>query len=197
MIRGDARHPGEGIQAGAAGQPKEEPLGGVAGGVCDEQWAAGGGVAEGEVAGVAGGSLPVPGDGDGADLCGGAECAGAVGGGANGNGFAGVVIVNDINPTILAEITGGSVNVSGNVLVNASGASIPSLDALIAGVQQKFPDFTFKLIGEPNGFGDHVRFSWGLGPDGVDSPIKGTDFALLKDGRIRSITGFLDQVPGA
>jgi len=35
----------------------------------------------------------------------------------------------------------------------------------------------------------------GLGPDGVDSPIKGTDFAVLKDGRIRNITGFLDQVP--
>ena len=69
------------------------------------------------------------------------------------------------------------------------------VDALIAGVQQKFPDFTFKLIGEPNGHGDHVRFSWGLGPDGVDSPIKGTDFAVLEDGRIKSITGFLDQVP--
>jgi hypothetical protein len=51
------------------------------------------------------------------------------------------------------------------------------------------------LMCEPNGFGDHLRFSWGLGPDGADSPIKGTDFALLKDGRIRSITGFLDQVP--
>ena len=69
------------------------------------------------------------------------------------------------------------------------------VDALIAGVQQRFPDFKFKLIGEPNGYGDHVRFSWGLGPEGIDSPIKGTDFAVLKDGRIRSITGFLDQVP--
>jgi hypothetical protein len=35
----------------------------------------------------------------------------------------------------------------------------------------------------------------GLGPGGVDSPIKGTDFAVVRDGRIRSITGFLDQVP--
>ena len=69
------------------------------------------------------------------------------------------------------------------------------IDALIAGVQQRFPDFKFTLIGEPNGYGDHLRFSWGLGPDGVDSPIKGTDFAVLKDGRIRSIAGFLDQVP--
>jgi hypothetical protein len=78
-----------------------------------------------------------------------------------------------------------------------SGDGHEGVDALIAGVQQKFPDFKFKLLGNPNGFGDHVRFSWGLGPDGVDSSIKGTDFAVLKEGRIRSITGFLDQVPGA
>ncbi len=76
-----------------------------------------------------------------------------------------------------------------------SGDGHDGVDALIAGVQQRFPDFKFQLIGEPNGFGDHVRFSWGLGPDGADSPIKGTDFAVLRDGRIRSITGFLDQVP--
>lgn len=77
-----------------------------------------------------------------------------------------------------------------------SGSGHDGVDALISGVQQKFPEFRFSLIGEPNGFGDHVRFSWGLGPDGADSPIKGTDFAVLSgDGRIRSITGFLDQVP--
>ena len=76
-----------------------------------------------------------------------------------------------------------------------SGDGHDGVDALIAGVQQRFPDFRFHLIGEPNGFGDHVRFSWGLGPKGADSPIKGTDFAVVSDGRIRSITGFLDQVP--
>lgn len=76
-----------------------------------------------------------------------------------------------------------------------SGDGHDGVDALISGVQQRFPDFRFRLIGAANGFGDHVRFSWGLGPDGTDSPIKGTDFAVLRDGRIRSITGFLDQVP--
>lgn len=76
-----------------------------------------------------------------------------------------------------------------------SGDGHDGVDALVAGVQQRFPDFRFRLLGQPNGFGDHVRFSWGLGPDGADSPIKGTDFAVLSDGRIKSITGFLDQVP--
>jgi SnoaL-like domain len=41
-----------------------------------------------------------------------------------------------------------------------SGDGHDGVDALVAGVQQRFPDFKFKLIGEPNGFGDHVRFSW-------------------------------------
>jgi hypothetical protein len=80
-----------------------------------------------------------------------------------------------------------------------SGDGHDGIDAMIAGVQQRFPEFRFRLIGEPNGYGDHVRFrvrfSWGLGPDGVDSPIKGTDFAVIRDGRIQSITGFLDQIP--
>lgn len=70
------------------------------------------------------------------------------------------------------------------------------VDALIAGVQERFPGFRFALIGEPDGHGEHVRFSWGLGPDGADAPIKGTDYVRVKDGRLKSVTGFLDQVPG-
>jgi hypothetical protein len=76
-----------------------------------------------------------------------------------------------------------------------SGDGHDGVDALIAGVQQRFPDFRFTLLGQPNGFGDHVRFSWGLGPDGADSPIKGTDFAVVRDGKIQSVTRFLNQVP--
>jgi hypothetical protein len=76
-----------------------------------------------------------------------------------------------------------------------SGDGHDGVDALISGVQARFPEFRFKLLGEADGFGEHVRFSWGHGPDGADSPIKGTDFAVVREGRIRSITGFLDQVP--
>jgi SnoaL-like domain len=82
------------------------------------------------------------------------------------------------------------------------GDGYDGLNALIEGAQARFPDFRFRLIGQANGYGDrarlNLRFSWGLGPDGSDGascPIKGTDFAELEDGRIRRITGFLDQVP--
>jgi SnoaL-like domain len=81
-------------------------------------------------------------------------------------------------------------------LASVSGAA--EISTLIGGVQQRFPDFSFALIGKVDGFGDNVRFSWGLGPKGAaDAPIKGTDFASVKDGKIESVTGFLDQVPQA
>ena len=70
------------------------------------------------------------------------------------------------------------------------------VDALIAGVHERFPGFRFTLIGQADGHGDHVRFSWGLGPIGAEAPIKGTDYVLVEDGRLKLVTGFLDQVPG-
>ena len=81
-------------------------------------------------------------------------------------------------------------------LASVQGAA--EISTLIGGVQQRCPEFSFALIGKVDGFGDNVRFSWGLGPKGAaDAPIKGTDFAAIKDGKIASVTGFLDQVPQA
>lgn len=77
------------------------------------------------------------------------------------------------------------------------GEGYDGIDALIAGVQAKFPEFSFVLIGKPDGHGDHVRFSWGLGPKGADAPIKGTDIVDIRGGKIARVTGFLDQVPQA
>jgi SnoaL-like domain len=68
------------------------------------------------------------------------------------------------------------------------------IDGLIAAVQAKFPAFRFALAKGADGVGDYVRFSWGLGPKGSDAVIKGTDFVVRDGDRIRSVTGFLDQV---
>ncbi|TPN89936.1 nuclear transport factor 2 family protein [Mesorhizobium sp. CU2] len=67
--------------------------------------------------------------------------------------------------------------------------------ALIDGVQQRFAGFRFSLKGQPDGFGDRIRFSWNLGPEGVESVIEGTDIGVIENGRLKSITGFLDKVP--
>jgi len=69
------------------------------------------------------------------------------------------------------------------------------LDAMIAGVQERFPDFRFSLLGKPDAHGAHLRFSWALGPHGGEAVVKGTDFAIVRDGRLHAVTGFLDQVP--
>ena len=71
------------------------------------------------------------------------------------------------------------------------------IEALIGGVQARFPGFRFALSGRaPDGFGDRVRFSWDLGPEGGEAVIQGTDFAMLaEDGRLRAVTGFLDRLP--
>jgi len=76
-----------------------------------------------------------------------------------------------------------------------SGDGPAGMDACMAGVHQRFPGFRFRLIGEPDGFGDYVRLSWGLGPAGEDAPVKGTDFLALRGGRLAAVTGFFDQVP--
>lgn len=78
---------------------------------------------------------------------------------------------------------------------NAAGAE--SISALIAAVQARFPGFRFKLLGKPDAHGEHLRFSWTLGPEASQDLIQGTDFARLADGRLQSVTGFLDKVPAA
>lgn len=80
-------------------------------------------------------------------------------------------------------------------IANAAGAE--GISALIAAVQARFPGFRFKLLGKPDAHGDHLRFSWTLGPEASEDLIQGTDFARLADGRLHSVTGFLDKVPAA
>jgi hypothetical protein len=71
------------------------------------------------------------------------------------------------------------------------------IGAMIGAVQQRFPGFRFTLLRPADGHGDHVRFSWSLGPDGIEPPIEGSDVLVLEDGRIARVIGFLDKLPKA
>jgi hypothetical protein len=68
--------------------------------------------------------------------------------------------------------------------------------ALIDGVHERFPGFRFALKGKADGFGEHIRFSWALGPEGGEAIVEGTDIGVIDEGRLKSVTGFLDKVPG-
>jgi SnoaL-like domain len=74
-------------------------------------------------------------------------------------------------------------------------AGHPDISALIGSVQERFPEFRFKLTTVPNGYGEHMRFSWGLGPAGLDPVIEGSDVVTLKGNRIERVVGFLDKLP--
>jgi hypothetical protein len=70
------------------------------------------------------------------------------------------------------------------------------ISGLVAGVHQQFPQFRFTRLGKAEALGDKGRFRWGLGPEGAEPLIEGTDFVTIADGRLTSVTGFLDKVPG-
>jgi hypothetical protein len=91
------------------------------------------------------------------------------------------------------------------------------IDAMLAGVQAKFPGFvlarTSKIdthggspvgssAGSPGGPSGgagarYLRFTWSLGPAGGPSVVEGVDFCTLApDGRLASVVGFIDKMPG-
>ncbi|MCW2542432.1 MAG: hypothetical protein JWN95_4157 [Frankiales bacterium] len=74
---------------------------------------------------------------------------------------------------------------------------VEEIDATIAAVQGQFPGLVFTPVGEVDAHHQQARFQWGLGPDGAEPLIVGFDVAVLdEDGRITTVLGFLDKVPG-
>jgi hypothetical protein len=71
------------------------------------------------------------------------------------------------------------------------------LDAMLAGVQAKFPGFVLKRISKVDSHNNAVRFGWSLGPAAGPSVVEGVDFATLSsDGKLAAIVGFIDKMPG-
>jgi hypothetical protein len=68
------------------------------------------------------------------------------------------------------------------------------INAMIAGAQEQFPGHRIELTAGPDVHHDRVRFAWRmLDPNGATA-IAGVDFATLTDdGRLREVTGFLEQ----
>lgn len=71
-----------------------------------------------------------------------------------------------------------------------------ALAAAISGAQRQFPGFTFRPAGAVDGHHDLARFGWELVAADGSAPVAGSDvIALADDGRISSVSGFLDRVP--
>lgn len=96
---------------------------------------------------------------------------------------------------VLIENTFASSSSYHDPLMQADGHA--GIDGLVAAIHNQFPGFRFRLDGPVDGYADKIRFSWTLGPDHGEAPIRGTDFAETGDGRFTRVTGFLDRVPAA
>jgi hypothetical protein len=75
-----------------------------------------------------------------------------------------------------------------------SGDGIDGISAMIGVAQEQYPGHRFALVSGPDDHHDRVRFSWSLAPSGRAPIAIGTDFVTVADdGRMRSITGFLES----
>lgn len=71
------------------------------------------------------------------------------------------------------------------------------IDAMLAGVQARFPGFVLKRTSKVDSHNSAVRFTWSLGPASGPTVVEGVDFGTLtSDGRLASIVGFIDKMPG-
>jgi len=71
------------------------------------------------------------------------------------------------------------------------------IDAMVTTVQEQFPGHQFRLAGPIDSHHNRVRVLWELtGPNGGAPVISGLDTGVIaSDGRLHSITGFLDHAP--
>ena len=79
-----------------------------------------------------------------------------------------------------------------------SGTGHENISAMIQGVQEQLPGYRLRLASAVDAHYDRVRFQWEAGGT-AEAPLNfvGTDFGVIaNDGRLRSITGFLDEAPG-
>ncbi|MET8911854.1 nuclear transport factor 2 family protein [Micromonospora sp. NPDC004551] len=77
----------------------------------------------------------------------------------------------------------------------AAVAGRDQIDALIAAVQQQFAGLEFRLAGPVDAHHDLARFTWHLGPRDAEPIVVGFDVAVITDGRVATVHGFLDRVP--
>jgi hypothetical protein len=70
------------------------------------------------------------------------------------------------------------------------------IDAMVAGVQARFPGFVMRRTSKVDSHNGSARFSWSLGPAPGPAVVEGVDFcALAPDGRLASVVGFIDKMP--
>src|SRR5690242_4456064 len=71
-----------------------------------------------------------------------------------------------------------------------------AIDQFVATAQTQFAGLQFSLGSPIDAHHNQARFTWHLGAPGTEEPVViGFDVAILDEGRLRDVYGFLDKVP--
>ena len=73
------------------------------------------------------------------------------------------------------------------------------INEMVSSLQEQYPGYQVRLTGEIDHHHDRARFGWEIiDRHRGESPFAGIDFAVIgSDGRLQSISGFIDLAPAA
>lgn len=69
------------------------------------------------------------------------------------------------------------------------------IDRVAGAVRSTHPDFHYLAIAEPEELGNGGRIKWVAGRPGEAPAYAGTDFIIVRDGRIAALYLFFDKLP--
>jgi SnoaL-like domain len=69
------------------------------------------------------------------------------------------------------------------------------IDRIAGTIRATHPDFRYQPIAEPEELGNAGRVKWVEGRPGEAPALAGTDFIIIRDGRIAAIYLFFDKLP--
>src|SRR6201984_1666797 len=68
------------------------------------------------------------------------------------------------------------------------------IDRVAGAIRATHPDFRYQPIAEPEELGNGGRLKWVAGPPGEAPVYAGTDFIIVRDGRIAAVYLFFDKL---
>ncbi|ABE61592.1 conserved hypothetical protein [Nitrobacter hamburgensis X14] len=69
------------------------------------------------------------------------------------------------------------------------------IDRIATVIKASHPDFHYQPISQPEEMGDGGRVRWVSGSPGKPPAYAGTDFAIVRDGKIAAVYLFFDDLP--
>ncbi len=79
--------------------------------------------------------------------------------------------------------------------INGAHRGRDEIDRVAGAIRATHPDFRYQPIAEPEELGNGGRVKWVSGRPGEAPAYAGTDFIIVRDGRIAALYLFFDKLP--